>query len=375
MTGTPPVRGPGPAGLALGVSFGALYGDVAEVVALGAEAEAAGFDVLWVPDSPMIYRDPYATLGALAGRTRRAILGTLATNPATRHPAVTASALLTVHELSGGRARLGIATGDSAVRRLGLAPTPIAEFERTITRIRAWLRGEPAPGPGGDFRVRYAPGPAPAPAVYVVASGERAMEAAGRVADGVVLNVGVHPAVLQAAIGRVRAAAAAAGRDPDAVAVVVFAFCAIAEDAAEARARLKPSVSWLGQRFPALADLAGVPLDASGRAALRRFGEHYARYDLVHAAGWAQAMRDAAFLPDAFAEAFALGGTAGEVAERVRALRALGIREFAIRPPSREDWAPTVRAFAASVLPALGQAPVGAPAPWPVGRVPPFPRR
>jgi len=141
--------------LRVGVSFGALYGDSAEMAALGAEAEAGGIETLWVPDSPMIYRDPYATLGFIAGRTRRAALGTLATNPVTRHPAVTAAAILTIQELSGGRARLGIAAGDSAVRRLGAPPVAVAELESAVRTIRALLRGESAPGDAGGFSLRF----------------------------------------------------------------------------------------------------------------------------------------------------------------------------------------------------------------------------
>jgi 5,10-methylenetetrahydromethanopterin reductase len=345
--------------LRVGISFGALYGDAVEMADLGAEAEAGGIESLWVPDSPMIYRDPYATLGLIAGRTRRAALGTLATNPVTRDPAVTATAILTVHELSDGRARLGIATGDSAVRRLGAPPVPVAELEAAIRTIRALLRGDSAPGDAGGFSLRFAR-PAAAPPVYLVASGWRALEAAGRVADGVVLNVGVHPAVLRAALDRVRAGARAAGRRPEEVAVVAFAFCAIAEDRTAARRRLKPSVSWFCQRAPSLADLAGLPLAEPVRAELRRFDADYARYDLVHAEGWALAMRDASFLPDPYVDAFALGGTAAEVTAQLRDLQALGIPEVAIRPTCREDWRLTLRALAASVVPALRRVVPGA---------------
>ncbi len=338
--------------LRLGISFGALYGDPGEVAALGAEAEAGGIEILWVPDSPMIYRDPYATLGLLAGRTRRAALATLATNPVTRHPAVTATAILTVQELSGGRARLGIATGDSAVRRLGARPVTVAELEGAVHTIRALLRGGSAPGDAGGFSLRFAR-PTAAPPVYIVASGWRALEAAGRVADGVVLNVGVHPVVLRDALERVRAGARSADRRPEEVAVVVFAFCAIADDRTTARRRLKPSVSWFCQRVPSLTDVAGLPLAEPVRAELRRFEADYARYDLVHAEGWALAMRDASFLPDAYVDAFALGGTPAEVTAQLRGLQALGIPEVAIRPTCREDWMPTMRALAASVVPAL----------------------
>jgi 5,10-methylenetetrahydromethanopterin reductase len=335
----------------VGVSFGALYAPAAEVARLGAEAEAGGFDTLWVPDSPMLYRDPYATLALLARETRRARLGTLATNPLTRHPAVTAGAILTVHEASGGRALLGLASGDSAVRRIGLRPARLADLGRAVAEIRDLLAARAVEYPGGRFGIRYA-GPAPPP-VYVVATGLATAELAGRVADGVVLNVGAHPAVLGAARERIGRGARAAGRDPAAIPVVAFFFCAIGDDGPAARARLKPSVSWFCQRFPDLCAQAGLALDDARRAALARFEADYARYDLVHSDQWARAVEDAAFLPDACVDAFAVGGTAAEVAARLQAVTAAGIREIAIRPPSPEDWRPTVRAFARGVIPAL----------------------
>jgi len=338
-----------------GVSFGALYAPAAELAALGREAEAGGFDTLWMPDSPMLYRDPYATLALLARETRRARLGTLATNPLTRHPAVTANAVLTVHELSAGRAVLGIATGDSAVRRIGARPVRLAELEAAIGALRPLLRGEAGESAGGRFGIRFAraAGGAGPPPIYVVATGLRTAELGGRLADGVVLNVGAHPAVLAAARARVEAGARAAGRPAGEPAVVAFFFCALGADGAAARARLKPSVSWFSQRFPALCELAGLGLDPPLRAALAGFEADYARYDLVHADQWAQALRDAAFLPDAFVDAFALGGTPARVAERLAALGERGFGDVAIRPPAPEDWRPTVRSFTAEVIPAL----------------------
>jgi 5,10-methylenetetrahydromethanopterin reductase len=301
----------------------------------------------------MLYRDPYATLALLARATRRVRLGTLATNPLTRHPAVTAGAILTVHELSAGRAVLGLATGDSAVRRIGARPVRLADLERAVGEIRALLAGQAVPYGGGRFGVRFAGGPGAAPPLYVVATGLGTVELAARVADGVVLNVGPHPAVLEAALARVGRGARAAGRTPADVAVVAFFFCAIADDGAAARARLKPSVSWLCQHFPGLAELAGLPLDAATRAALARFDADYARYDLVHADRWARAVADAAFLRDAYVDAFAVGGTAADVTARLDPIRTLGVGEIVIRPPAPDDWLPTVRAFTGEVVPQL----------------------
>lgn len=328
------------------------------MAARGAAAEAAGFGSLWVPDSQMLYRDPYVALALLARATRRARLGLLATNPLTRHPAVTAGAVLTVHELSGGRALLGLASGDSAVRRVGARPARLADLEAAVREVRALLAGETVDYPAGRFGIRWASPPATGavPPVYVVATGLRLLELAGRVADGVVVSVGTHPAVLAEARRRVAAGARAAGREPNAVDLVAFVFCAVDRDGARARARLRPSVSWFCQRFPDLCAQAGLPLDGALRAALARFDADYARYDLVHADAWEQALADAAFLPEAYVEAFAVGGTPAEVAGQLGALAARGVAHVVVRPPSSEDWGPTVEALGADVIPALGGA-------------------
>src|SRR5438309_3007650 len=75
-------------------------------------AEDLGFSCAWIGDSQMIWREAYVILGAAALATSRITLATGVTNPVTRDPAVVAAALETLHELSGGRARLGIGLGE-----------------------------------------------------------------------------------------------------------------------------------------------------------------------------------------------------------------------------------------------------------------------
>ena len=74
-----------------------------ETVELARRAEAAGFDYGWLFDSHVLWRDPYPLLTLIAEHTERLRLGTCVTNPGTREPSVTASALATLNEISGGR--------------------------------------------------------------------------------------------------------------------------------------------------------------------------------------------------------------------------------------------------------------------------------
>ncbi|HZJ69635.1 MAG TPA: LLM class flavin-dependent oxidoreductase, partial [Planctomycetota bacterium] len=66
------------------------------------EAEDSGFDLLGVADSQSVFREMYVALAVAARETRRVRLGPLVTNPLTRHLVVTASAISSVDELSGG---------------------------------------------------------------------------------------------------------------------------------------------------------------------------------------------------------------------------------------------------------------------------------
>ena len=97
---------------------------------LCAEAEAHGFHWLGVADSQSVFRELYVALTVAALHTKRMRLGPLVTNPLTRHPVVTASAISSVDEVSGGRAVLGLGSGDSALYTIG-APPPLSPGSRT----------------------------------------------------------------------------------------------------------------------------------------------------------------------------------------------------------------------------------------------------
>ena len=90
--------------------------------------EEMGFDVALIPDSQALAREVYVTLTACAANTNKITLGTGITNPLTRHPSVTASAIASLNDLSGGRALLGIGRGDSAVRKIGHEIVPLKPY-------------------------------------------------------------------------------------------------------------------------------------------------------------------------------------------------------------------------------------------------------
>jgi len=111
-------------GIVLGnFSWPVPVGDLgATIIRLARQADEAGVDSLWVmdhffqirltglpPESPM--PEAYATLGVLAGQTRRIKLGTLVTSVAYRHPGVLVKTVTTLDMLSSGRMYLGVGAG------------------------------------------------------------------------------------------------------------------------------------------------------------------------------------------------------------------------------------------------------------------------
>src|SRR5215831_17179116 len=96
------------------------------------EVEANGFEWLGVADSQSVFRELYVALTLAALNTERVRLGPLVTNPQTRHLVVTASAISSIDALSGGRAVLGLGSGDSAIYSIGAPPATVTGLEQSV---------------------------------------------------------------------------------------------------------------------------------------------------------------------------------------------------------------------------------------------------
>ena len=178
----------------------------ADFVGLAQRAEQLGFDYLWVADSSLHGRDVYSYLTLAALHTTRIQLGTGVTHPLTRHPAINVNSIATIHEISGGRAVLGIGAGDRPGLELGLEPAKRQSIEEMVTLSRRMLAGETVTFQGATFDTNEAhlihPPRSMLP-IHIAASGPRTLRLAGALADGVLMQVGVHPTCVSYAIERV----------------------------------------------------------------------------------------------------------------------------------------------------------------------------
>lgn len=207
-------------------------------------AEVGGFDFLGVTDSQSLAHELHTSLGAAARETERIALGPTVTNPVTRHPVVTASAVCTLDVLSEGRARVGIGKGDSAVHTLGERPARMAEVREFVDLFGALSRGERVEYDGEEVGLTWVRkrGARDVP-VYLTAEGPKTLRMAGEIADRVLVGTGIAPDVLEEATRRIREGARGAGRDPDDVEVWAMARAGIADDVAELREDLLTTVA------------------------------------------------------------------------------------------------------------------------------------
>src|SRR5580704_15233045 len=211
----------------------------ARIGALAGAAELAGFSAVFVAEG---HGDALSLCHPVAAATSRVRLGTAITNAALRPPVLAAKTAVQLDHAAGGRFILGLGVANTVMNgRFGIAPfAPLPMIEEYVGVIRAVLRGDAAGYDGQVFRTGLVPLDSPpvrtALPVYLAALGPRMLELAGRVADGVILNL-MTPAQAGEAARAVRAAALAAGRDPASVEVACVVHCCVAAgDGSDARA-------------------------------------------------------------------------------------------------------------------------------------------
>jgi 5,10-methylenetetrahydromethanopterin reductase len=189
----------------------------ARVVGIAQEAEALGFDTVYVPDQTF-HRDPFALLAACAQATETIELGLGLTNPYTRHPVQVARAAGVLGELAEGRFLLGLGAGNRPrlLHGMGMEQTGlVVRLRESIDVIRRLLAGEVVDHDSptltlNEVALDYRPAfPVP---VYVGTRGPRVLALAGEVADAVIIEGLFTPPALEWAIEQIDAGVAAAQR-------------------------------------------------------------------------------------------------------------------------------------------------------------------
>jgi alkanesulfonate monooxygenase SsuD/methylene tetrahydromethanopterin reductase-like flavin-dependent oxidoreductase (luciferase family) len=105
-------------------------------------AEALGFEAAWLFDSHMVYSDVYVIMALCAQRTRRMCFGTGIAVAPSRIAPITAHSIATLNQLYPGRVVLGIGTGNTGRRTMGLAPMKLRDFRAYVRTVKGLLHGD-----------------------------------------------------------------------------------------------------------------------------------------------------------------------------------------------------------------------------------------
>ena len=301
--------------------------------------EKLGYDAVWLGDSQMIWRELYVLLGAAAKATSRVWLGTGVTNPITRLPVVTASAITTLQELSGGRAVLGVGVGDSSVRTLGMKPVTLAAFEQFVSEIRDLCSGRPVIAPGGEVRLSFG-APQKCPPIILAANGPKSLRLAGRIGDGIILCTGTSRADFQKAMGIVEKGRKESVQNGGNFSIIFMMPAAIHADREKAFAAVRPHVARTLLSYP-------WELSKAAAQAKKKVEESYNYWEHMNPAALHREL-----IPDEVVPEFAIAGTAADCRQQVIGLFEQGIDQLHIRPYGVAD-APrssTIEAFATEVI-------------------------
>src|SRR5215475_10666238 len=206
-------------------------------------AEHHGFGYAWTYDSHVLWQESIPMLAVAARETSTIRLGHFVTNPATRDPTVLASSYATLHDLSDGRMVMGVGRGDSAVRFIGRKPMRVADFEAALAMIHEFMNGREVHWNEKDLQLKWVRPELPQIPVLVAGYGPKALAVAGRVGDGVIIQL-ADPEIITWIMETARRAAEEAGRDPSQLKCIVGAPAHISDDLADAR----DQVRW----FPAM---------------------------------------------------------------------------------------------------------------------------
>ncbi len=306
---------------------------VEELVRLCERAEALGFDDVWFNDHYFV-KDIYVVQALAALRTKDIRFGTAITSPYQRHPAQLASTVLTLHEVSGGRAILGLGSGGFEYpENLGTPISkPLTACRETIDIVRGLWTYEPVSAGGEVFRIEDARlefGEPVSIPIYLGARGPRMHRLGGETCDGILMH-GPTETHCRYVWEKVAEGAKRAGRDTDKVDICVVTDVVFTDDFEAAMGRLRPRCLIMAGGEYSLDVLEHYGLTLEEVEPLRkavRAGDRETALSLV---------------TPVIANTFCIVGDAPTCLERVRALARAGLTHLIVSAGLRRTFEHTV---------------------------------
>src|SRR6187402_2894258 len=275
-------------------------------------AEQYGFSHVWTFDSHLLWQEPYVIYSQILAETKRVIVGPMVTNPATRDWTVTASTYATLNEMYGNRTVCGIARGDSDVRVTNGKPTTLAN-------------GRSVDYHGSTITLPWAT--KSELEVWGAGYGPKALALIGETCDGFILQL-ADLSIAEWTINAVRTAASDAGRNPDDITICVAAPAYVGPT--ESLPYMRDQCRWFGGMVGNhVADIVERYGESSAvPAALTDYIKGRDAYD-YNQHGQA-GNTHTTFVPDEIVDRFCILGPVEAQLEKLHALDALGVDQFAI---------------------------------------------
>jgi probable F420-dependent oxidoreductase len=289
-------------------------------------AEKQGFHYGWTYDSHVLWQESIPVLALTAAATEKIKLGHMVTNPGTREPTVLASAYATLHDISNGRVVMGIGRGDSARRYINQKPVTVARFEEALRMIKPFMNGREVPWNDTELQLKWVRPELPPIEMHVAGYGPKALAVAGRVGDGVIIQL-ADPDIIQWIMDTARKAAEEAGRDPAELKCIVSAPSHISDDIADAREQTRWFPAMVSNHVKDLIDRYGtdgsvVPQALTDYVLARKFYD-YNEHSRVGA-------KHGEFVSDEICDRFSILGTPEMAIEKLRHLESIGVDQFNI---------------------------------------------
>ena len=323
-------------------------------------AEDKGFSHAWLYDTQMLGSEVYASLALCADRTEKIILGPGVTNPKSRIAPLSACGMATINSLAPGRVVMGIGTGNTTRRTMGMPAARIAELEDHIRVCKGLFSGDIVDYSEGnrhrkikflnpDLNYYNIKDEIP---IYIAASGPKVAQMAGRIADGVILFGAVHPDLVKWMVDNVRKGAEQAGKKPEDVYVLSMTAFYLTEsnqeiESKKVREAVGPMVASSSNIFALSCHQNPDLLPAGLRDELVSFTGVYKEPNepvetrhLKLYSGYLQYLKPEHedLMTKKIIQATTLTGTKEEVLAMIEAMKDAGVNQVAIQPirPTRE---------------------------------------
>jgi len=306
-------------------------------------AEERGFDNIWITDH-YFNRPCFVALTQVALYTNSIKIGSGVTNPYHINPAVIASSIATIDEISGHRTILGIGAGDRiTLKALGVPRRKaLAAMRESIDIIRQLWAGKSVTFQGEVFNIpkaklgfkteRILP-------IYLAAQGPKMTELAAEIADGVLIN-GSHPRDYMIAKENLDVGSRKAKKTLENFDIAAYAAFSMDKDPQRALTLAKEVVAYIvAGSLPEVLERHDIPYEDA--------------LQLEHLLDERKHQEAIAAVTPEMVEAFAVTGTIEVCIDKIETLLKTGVTQIVCGAPLGRDIARAIKDIGKQILPAF----------------------